>query len=210
MHFFNGVFKLGLVGRSANKEVVLRFGIPAIFAAALGAWVLSQFVGLPPLLSYSVSGKQLKVHPVKLVIATLIILFTLIELIPRLRELEFSKKYLSLGGFISGFFGGLSGHQGALRSAFLARVGLDKIAFVGTGVVIAVIIDVTRLFVYSSRFKAQGITANLPLLGLTIVFAFLGAYVGNKQLKKMTMKSVQTFVSVSLIILSLALASGLI
>jgi len=29
---------------------------------------------------------------------------------------------MSLGGVLSGFFGGLAGMQGALRSAFLARV----------------------------------------------------------------------------------------
>ena len=35
--------------------------------------------------------------------------------------------------FGSGFFGGLSGMQGALRSAFLARAGLSKEAFVASG-----------------------------------------------------------------------------
>ena len=29
--------------------------------------------------------------------------------------LEFDRRYLPLGGLLSGFFGGLSGHQGALR-----------------------------------------------------------------------------------------------
>jgi acyl-CoA reductase-like NAD-dependent aldehyde dehydrogenase len=42
--------------------------------------------------------------------------------------------YLPVGGLLSGFFGGLSGHQGALRSVFLLRAGLTKESFIATGV----------------------------------------------------------------------------
>ena len=30
VHFFNNIFKLILVGKKANKQIVLRFGIPAV------------------------------------------------------------------------------------------------------------------------------------------------------------------------------------
>lgn len=30
IHFFNNIFKLTLVGRNANKEVLIRFGLPAV------------------------------------------------------------------------------------------------------------------------------------------------------------------------------------
>lgn len=46
---------------------------------------------------------------------------------------------------MSGFFGGLSGNQGAFRSAFLIKAGLSKDAYIATGVVAAVIVDLTRL-----------------------------------------------------------------
>ena len=38
---------------------------------------------------------------------------------------------------MSGFLGGLSGHQVALRSAFLIKCGLTKESFLGSGIVIA-------------------------------------------------------------------------
>ena len=66
-------------------------------------------------------GKTMEVTFIKLLVATLMILFALFEILPWLKSLQFSSNYLSLGGFISGFFGGLSGNQGALRSAFLLR-----------------------------------------------------------------------------------------
>ena len=34
VHFLNGLFKLGLVGRHTNKDVLIRFGLPA-FALCL-------------------------------------------------------------------------------------------------------------------------------------------------------------------------------
>jgi len=37
VHFFNNLFKLLLVGRQADKQVLIRFGIPAVIAALLGS-----------------------------------------------------------------------------------------------------------------------------------------------------------------------------
>lgn len=210
VHFLNGLFKLSLVGRYANKDIIIRFGIPAILAALFGAWVLSQVSDLPPLYSYLINDHKFKILPIKLILGVLIAAFTLFELAPKLRDLEIDKRYLSLGGLISGFFGGLSGHQGALRSAFLARSGLTKEQFVGTGTVIAVMIDIARISVYSKHLTSEGILNNIPLLMLTTFSAFSGAYFGNKLLKKITMHGVQTVVSITLFILALALSLGLI
>ena len=48
VHFFNNIFKLFLVGKKADKRVVLRFGIPAVIAAFAGAWLLLQITDLSP------------------------------------------------------------------------------------------------------------------------------------------------------------------
>jgi uncharacterized membrane protein YfcA len=122
--------------------------------------------------------------------AILIASFTFFELIPSLRNLEFDKKYLPLGGAVSGFFGGLSGHQGALRSAFLARTGLSKEQFIGTGTAIACFIDVARIGIYSKNFATHTLIQNAPLFFITTLAAFLGAYIGSKILKKITMKKI--------------------
>ena len=55
--------------------------------------------------------------------------FAFLELLPFFKKLEFDENKLFFGGVISGFFGGLSGHQGALRSAFLIKCGLSKESF---------------------------------------------------------------------------------
>ena len=63
--------------------------------------------------------------------------FARLEVSKRAEALAFGRRSLPLGGALSGCLGGLSGRQGALRSAFLPRLGLSKQAFIGTSVVSA-------------------------------------------------------------------------
>jgi uncharacterized protein len=210
VHFLNGLFKLILVGRHADRRVVIHFGVPAILAALVGAWVLLQLTDLPPLASYTAFGKQFHVAPVKLAVGLLLIVFALIELVPYTRDLTFPPRYLPLGGVLSGFFGGLSGMQGALRSAFLLRAGLSKEAFVATGVVVACLIDVTRLGVYVPALLATGASLDYSLLTAAVLAAFAGAFLGNRYLKKITARGVQLVVAVMLLVVALGLASGVL
>jgi len=210
VHFLNNLFKLALLGRRADKRAVLQFGIPALLAAFLGAWVLLWLGDLEPLLRYRISSHAFQVMPVKLVVAALMILFALFELVPSLEKLSFDRKYLPLGGTLSGFFGGLSGHQGALRSAFLIKCGLAKESFIATGVVLACMVDASRLLVYGSHFSMAGMGGNVPLLLTAVFSAFLGAYFGNRLVKKITLRTIQILVGILLLGIALALGGGLI
>lgn len=210
VHFFNNVFKLFLVGKKADKQVLLRFGIPAVIAAIAGAWLLLNITDLDPLFSYRVNGKRIEVYPVKFIISVLLIFFAILDLIPFLNKLKFGKKHMPIGGALSGFFGGLSGNQGALRSAFLIKVGLTKEAFIATTVVISCFVDFTRLAVYATRFTKAGLEENLTLVLSATLSGIAGAYLGNKLLKKVTLKFIQTLVAVMLILVSIGLGAGLI
>jgi uncharacterized membrane protein YfcA len=208
VHFFNNIFKLFLVGKNADKEVLIRFGIPAVIAAFLGSWLLLQITDLQPLFSYSLFGKTFLVYPVKFLISLLLIVFASMDLIPYFQKLQFGKEKLPLGGFLSGFFGGLSGNQGALRAAFLIRAGLSKEAFIGTAVVVSTFVDLTRLGVYATRFVSADLTDNLTVVLFATLSAIAGAYLGNKLLKKVTLKFLQVTVAILLIMVSVALGAG--
>ncbi len=210
VHFFNNIFKLFLVGRNANKEVLIEFGIPAVIAAFIGAWLLLRITILPPLFFYTINGNLFEVSPVKFIVSILLIIFAIIELIPSFNKLEFNKNKLPIGGALSGFFGGLSGNQGALRSAFLIRAGLSKEAFIGTAVVVSAFVDFTRLSVYAVRFTKVGLHENITLVVCATLSAIAGAIIGNRLLKKVTLKFIQKLVAILLIIVSIALGSGLI
>jgi uncharacterized membrane protein YfcA len=62
VHFFNNIFKLFLVGRKADKEVLLRFGIPAVIAAIVGSWLLLNITDLQPLFVYDAIGNSAKTN----------------------------------------------------------------------------------------------------------------------------------------------------
>lgn len=210
VHFFNNLFKLVLVGKQAHKGVLIKFGVPAVIAALIGAWLLLKISDLAPLYSYYAFSKLIQVYPVKFIIAILLFLFAIIDLIPKFKNIQFAKNQLPLGGFLSGFFGGLSGNQGALRSAFLIKAGLTKEQFIGTAVVISTFVDFTRLGVYATRFYNINISQNIFLIVIVTFAAIFGAYLGNKLLKKVTLKFVQLTTAILLIILSIGLAAGII
>ncbi|HCY40229.1 MAG TPA: hypothetical protein DHV48_02595, partial [Prolixibacteraceae bacterium] len=65
VHFSNNLFKIALVGKKADKAVLLRFGIPAILASFLGAWLLLKITVLPTLYQYQLWGKDFEITPVK-------------------------------------------------------------------------------------------------------------------------------------------------
>lgn len=210
VHFFNNVFKVFLVGRHADKQVLLRFGIPAVIAAFAGAWVMLHITDLQPLYSYTINGHAFYITPIKSIIAVLLIFFALMDLIPYFTRLGFGRDKLPIGGLLSGFFGGLSGNQGALRSAFLIKAGLSKEAFIGTSVVIACFIDITRLSVYATRFTTAGLQDNAILVITATAAAIIGAYIGNKLLKKVTLNFIRVFVACLLLMVAIALGAGLI
>ncbi len=210
VHFFNNIFKIILVGRNADRAVLIRFGIPAVIAAFIGAWVLLHIPDSQPLFDYTLFGKTFEVYPVKLIISVLLIIFATMDLIPYFDKMQFGREKLPLGGVLSGFFGGLSGNQGALRSAFLIKAGLTKEAFIGTAVVVSTFVDFTRLSVYATRFVKSGLSDNIMLVVFATIAAVAGAYIGNKLLKKVTIKYIQILIAIMLIIVSLALGSGLI
>jgi uncharacterized membrane protein YfcA len=210
VHFANSLFKITLVGKNADRQVLLRFGIPAILASFAGAWLLLRITRMPALFDYQLFESTFEVTPVKLVVAGLLLIFSLAEVIPSVQRLQFGREKLPLGGLLSGFFGGLTGMQGAMRSAFLIRSGLSKEAFIGTGVVIASLVDFTRLSVYATRFKEAALHEHLTLIIAATVAAMAGALLGNRLLKKITLRSVQLIVAVMLFIIAIALGMGLI
>jgi uncharacterized membrane protein YfcA len=210
VHLLNNLFKLFLIGKFANKKVILRFGIPAVIGAFLGAQLLLILSGVEAITSYELFNKTFSITPVKLAIAVLMISFAILEIVPKFQAIEFSQNKLLFGGFLSGFFGGLSGHQGALRSAFLIKFGLGKEAFIATGVVIACLVDFTRISIYLTKFLSAEVFSNWLIILAATLSAFIGAYFGNKLLKKVTFKFVQILVLLLILVLGVLLGLGIV
>lgn len=152
----------------------------------------------------------MEITSLKIALAVLMVLFALMEIVPALKKFNFARRYLTIGGIVSGFFGGLSGHQGALRSAFLVNSGLSKEQFIATGIVIACMVDVTRLPVYFGHFASDGIAQEWRTLLVATICAFAGAYLGAKYMKKVTFGAVRWLTASMIIAIAVLLASGVI
>ncbi len=210
VHFFNNMLKFSLLYRSVRWPVALKVGLPAFATAFAGARLLFRLEEFSPVLSYSLFGKEFHILPVKLVIAVVMIVFVILELLPVFKKVSFSPKVLPLGGLLTGFFGGLSGHQGALRAMFLLKCGLEKEAFIATGVAIAAFVDVSRLSVYWGRIMASGYEEYGFVMLAAVISAFAGVLIGKRILKKMTFATVQTVTSVMLFAIAVLLGMGII
>lgn len=210
VHLAGNAAKIAMLGRFADRTVLRRFLFPAVMASLLGARQLTRLSALPPVVSYELFGRVHAVTWVGFVIGVLVVGFALWEAVPGAKDWTVDPRYLAVGGGLTGFFGGLSGHQGALRSAFLVRCGLDARAFIGTGVVVAVMVDITRLALYGHDIGFAALHGRWPPVLAGMAAAIAGVVLARRFLHKVSMASVRRLVAVMLVLIGLAMATGLV
>lgn len=145
VHLFHNFSKLLLLRSHVDRLVLVQFGLPALAAAALGAWGLARLTNLPEMATWSLFGKTFAICPLKLVIGLSLAVFSGWELFGLGSGIR--RVPLWAGGLGSGLLGGLTGHQGAIRSAFFLGKDLPKETFIATGAAVACGVDFTRLAV---------------------------------------------------------------
>lgn len=209
VHILNNFIKFILIRKSIDKSVLMSFGISAVIAAFIGA-ILQSYIG-EGFVSYRISlfSKVYQVDALSLVIGVLMIVFAILDFIPWSRKLIFEKKLFATGGFLSGFFGGLSGHQGALRAAFLSKANLSAEIFISTSVSLSLLIDVVRIPIYFVS-NDNSIKMYWETLLLACVFAFLGSYLGKKIFTKKKVKNVRFIVAFFLLFMGSGMILGMI
>jgi len=210
VHFLNGIFKLVLVRKHVDYAIVLRFGLPAAVGALAGAWLLVRMAQSGALIHYSLLGREIEVAPAKVIIGILLLVFAGAEFLPAFRKITFAPKHQIPGGLLCGFFGGLAGLQGALRSAFLVKAGLDKAAYVATGAAVAFLIDLSRLSMYAQLIINHHAEFDYALLAAAVGAALAGSMLGKRYLHKATMPAIQKLVAVMLFAIALSMITGLL
>jgi uncharacterized protein len=198
VHLLNNIFKGTLVRKLVDWNTVYRFGIPALFTAILGAYLFTYLDG----------------RVASIVIGFILIAFALLELQTWFQRLTFPKKYIPLGGVLTGFMGGLSGQQGAIRSMFLLKSDFDAKQYIATGVLIAILIDIARIPTYifglSDLTTEQLTQHNLSLVGFGTLCAFIGAWIGAKYMKKTSIGAIRYLVAGLMIVIGVLLILGIL
>lgn len=200
VHFINNFYKLFIFVKEINVQILYRFGIPGLIASIFGA------------LSLNILTEDTR--SLKIILGIIIIFIALLEMIPRVKNLQIDMRWAPLGGLISGFFGGLSGHQGLFRSMFLVKSGLQTQNFIATGVGIAVLIDLARLTIYgSTMFNLDALNSSnniwFPVL-ISITSALLGVSIASDWVTKITIDLIQKLVYGFIFISGVLLILGII
>jgi hypothetical protein len=213
VHLLNNLFKGALLFRTADWTTVIRFGLPAVPAAVAGAWLLGILGGSAPLFEWFAGGRSFGPTAAGVTIGGLMIVLALLELQSWFQRLAAPPRLMPVGGLITGFVGGLTGHQGAFRSIFLLKSGLDPARFIATGVLIAVLVDVSRLPAYAASLlasEARPGDESAALIAFATASALAGAGLGVRFLKKATIGFVRSLVALLMLLIGAALVGGVV
>ena len=209
VHILNNALKFVLIKQFIDKAVLISFGITAIIGAFIGA-MIQKYLGSGGV-AYRVElfDTPYSVELLSSVVGVLMIVFAILDLIPLLKRISFGRGQFFAGGLLSGFFGGLSGHQGALRAAFLAKSNLTAEVFIATSVCLSLLIDAVRIPVYLSS-DSGGIENNWLVISLACVFAFTGSILGKRIFTKRKVKNIRILVAVFLFIMGTGMVLGVV
>ena len=158
------------------------YGIWLILGAIIGA-ILQNQVPQKPLLG---------------IIGVFLITLPLLTLSDSWKDYRLAETNDRIGGFGSGFMGGLSGHQGALRAMFLTSRISDKMAYAATASIFALCVDLSRIPVYLF-FRPEGITENLELTIALVASALIGVKAGKQWLESMKSESIRKGIMIGIV-----------
>lgn len=135
-HFAASTVRFATLWRRVDRSTVIAFGSFSVLGSLAGALL-------------GVYGREPGDPGMAIALGVLLMLGGLSALTPR-SGLRFGRKSAAFAGAASGFFGGLVGSQGPIRSAALLAFNISKESFVATAMAIAIAVDVARIPVYVS------------------------------------------------------------
>jgi len=150
---------------SLDRRVFWRFGLTSAAGGLAGA-----------LLNARASSPALTI-----VFGSLLVFAGAAQITGSAQRWRFHGSVAWIAGALSGFFGGLVGNQGGIRSAALLGFDLPKERFVATATAIALMVDAARMPVYIAAERAQ-VAAIWPLVVISVLGVVGGTLAGQRVL----------------------------
>jgi len=185
-HFFGTLLRFIFWRKYVNKHVLLSFGLTSAAGGLTGAFF-----------------NNILYNTFLTIIFGLLLVFAGIMGITGFSEkLRFTGAAAWIAGALSGFFGGLVGNQGGIRSASMLGFKLNQKEFVATATGIALMVDLARLPVYIVLQGKQLLEIWLFIFIATIG-VFIGTIFGSWALKKIPEKLFKRVVSVIILLIGI-------
>lgn len=180
-------FRFWRLRSAVDWSVVRRFGLLSAVGGLAGALLYTRL-----------GGRSLTLALAALLILTGVSGLT--ELATRWHPVGLA----GLLGLLSGFFGGLAGNQGGVRSAALLTFRLPPLTFVATATATALLVDIARTPVYLWRAGPTLLALWLPLT-LATAGVLGGTLLGERILLGMPMERFRRVVSLAILVLGVVL-----
>ncbi len=187
-HFVGSFSRFLLLKSKVNRKILIRFGLLSAAGGLAGALVHLFFVS----------------NTLQIIFYAMLILAGILGVLQVSERLRFGQKGAAVVGLASGFFGGLVGEQGGIRSVALLNFDVEKEAFVATATATALIVDAVRMPVYFLTQSSQ-VSQFLLILVLSSAAVIAGTFVGNVLLKRVPERSFKRIVSFLILILGIVL-----
>jgi hypothetical protein len=186
IHWFGDIWKIVFFKKGFNWKLILWFGLPGI---VFSFWAASLPLNLPQDLLRRMLGLFL-------------VLYVAFLFFKPNWKVKPTNASAGIGGALSGFFAGIFGVGGAVRSTFLSAFNLEKSMFLFTSGVIGLLIDSSRL----TQYWTSGVRLNQTLIIavlLSIPVSFLGAFIAKKLVDRASQKYFRFVVAVFLFLVGL-------
>ena len=182
IHGAHNAWKLKLLRSSVDFTAVKRYGWALVIGAIIGA-VLHSHIPSDPLL---------------LVVGIALIILPILSVTERWTNIRLPDTEDRFGGFGSGFVGGVTGHQGALRAMFLQKRLPDKVAYAATASILALAVDLTRIPIYI-MFEGSAILDEYILIPCLVTSAILGVNLGKRWLTKWKQTHIRSGILIAIV-----------
>ena len=161
VHGAHNAGKLALLWENVDLEAFKRYGVWLILGSVVGALLQSR---VPQ-------------RPLLVILGIALIVLPALTLSEKWTGYMMPESNDRVGGFGSGFMGGLSGHQGALRAMFLSRRMSNKMSYAATASILALCVDLSRIPVYIF-YRSEEVFSHYGLTVVLVISALLGARLG--------------------------------
>ena len=183
VHGAHNAMKSRMLRTHIDRDALRRFGWALLLGALIGA-LLQSVIPAEPLL---------------LLVGVALIVLPILKVSESWTAIRLPEAEDRIGGFGSGFLGGLTGHQGALRAMFLKQRLPDKSEYAATAAVLALVVDATRIPIYLWH-DTSVLTTQTWLLAGFVFSALVGAQLGRVWLEKWKSDDIQKGIMIGLVI----------
>ena len=201
-----------------TKLAVAAVSLPHIIGTAIRFWRFRREIDWPIVRSFGftsalggLTGALLNTwatsRPLELVFGSLLVLAGVSQVSGYAKRWRLRGSLAWIGGALSGFFGGLVGNQGGIRTAAMLGFEVDKRRFVATTTAVALMIDLARVPVYLMVETAELIRM-WPVLVIAALGVVIGTLFGERLLARVPEQQFRVVVGVLLLLLGVSFLMG--